>query len=67
MHSCVIHGSLGLMSLHPPASVSMCTVMSILINNVNEIQKNYMGKNLVLDHQRKLYLIKVRWQAKKGR
>ena len=26
-----------------------------------------LGKNLVLDHQRKLYIIKVRWQAKKGR
>jgi len=25
------------------------------------------GKNLVLDHQRKLYIIKIRWQAKKGR
>jgi len=26
-----------------------------------------LGKNLFLDLQRKLYIIKVRWQVKKGR
>ena len=26
-----------------------------------------LGKNLLLDLQRKLYIIKVRWQVKKGR
>jgi len=31
------------------------------------VNDSYCGKNLLLDHQRKLYTIKVRWQVKKGR
>jgi len=38
-----------------------------LTTTSTSLKMTSIGKNLLLDLQRKLYIIKVRWQVKKGR